>query len=110
MISSTYHTRPSADDTIKQKVQIFSKQKNYRIKHNPLTSGELLSNDQRAVGFVSSKPSSSEASFSLIEGRETSGGACAGGLMRGKSGEGGWGATVGSGGELCFRAIKYVSK
>ena len=26
------------------------------IKHNQLTSGELLSNDRRAVGFVSSYP------------------------------------------------------
>ena len=36
------------------------------MKHNQLTSSELLSNDRRAVGFVSSVPRFSEAGFSLI--------------------------------------------
>ena len=36
------------------------------LKHNRLTSGELLSNDRRAIDFVSSSPLFSEASFSLI--------------------------------------------
>ena len=36
--------------------------------HNRLTSGELLSNDRRVFGFVSSQPWFSEASFRLTEG------------------------------------------
>ena len=37
-------------------------------KHNGLTSGKLFTNDQRAVGFVSSYPRFNEASYSLNEG------------------------------------------
>ena len=39
-------------------------------KHNRLTSGELLSKDRQAVGFVKTQPLFREASFSLIERRE----------------------------------------
>ena len=38
------------------------------LKHNQTTSGELLSNVWKVVGFVSSEPRFSEASFSSIEG------------------------------------------
>ena len=36
------------------------------MEHNRLTSGELLSNDQRAVDFVSSESRFSELNFCLI--------------------------------------------
>ena len=38
----------------------------YKGEHNRLTSGKVLSNNRRAVGFVSSLPRFSEASLSLI--------------------------------------------
>ena len=56
---------------------------NKKSEHNWRTSGELLSNYRRVVGFVSSKLRFSEASLSLIEGTwgdgERSGGGCSNG-------------------------------
>ena len=56
----------------------------------------MLSNDRRAVGFVSSYPRFTEACFSLIEGREVS---AAGGVAPegGGEAEGGYGTMKGGG-------------
>ena len=56
IISSKISVDDQPSPTVKVGQTIIYKETFKRLKHNRITSGELLSNDWRAVGFVNSKP------------------------------------------------------